>query len=285
MMIRRWIVATLVCTLLMASPVVAEEKKQQDLPWEKAWLNLGWYWAALDSGFSISSQDIGIGITLDGEDTLGLKNDDNAFRAEFGWRFTKNRRHKVELSWFRFDRDGSKNFDEAIEIPDGDDGTTTIGPGKMESTFNFDIWKVKYEYSFILDDRLDLNAGLGLFIMPIEFGLKGTINGVGQESLFEEVTAPLPVLGLGFDFAITPKWFIRQQFDVFYLEIEQFKGSILANSLALEYLPWKHVGFGLGVDAMRLKVEADGEDYPGVDFKGEFEFTYYGAQLYLKLYL
>ena len=35
---------------------------------------------------------------------------------------------------------------------------------------------------------------------------------------------------------------------MFYLEINQFKGSILANNLALEYLPWKYVGFGVGVD-------------------------------------
>ena len=137
----------------------------------------------------------------------------------------------------------------------------------------------------MLDDRVDLNAGLGLFIMPIEFGLSGTINGVGEESLFEEVTAPLPVVGLGFEFAITPKWCIRQQFDVFYLEIQQFKGSILSNTRSLEYLPWKHVGFGLGVDTMRVKVEAQGEDYPEIDFKGEFQFTYFGAQLYLKAYL
>jgi hypothetical protein len=56
---------------------------------------------------------------------------------EAGWRFSGNKRHKVEFSWFRFDRGGTKTLDEAIEIPDGEAGTTTIGPGSVESTFNF----------------------------------------------------------------------------------------------------------------------------------------------------
>ena len=285
MAIKRWLAAALMCLMVLAGTAAADEKKKKEGPWEKAYLNLGWYWASLDSGFEIRSQAIGIGINIDVEDTLGLKTDDNVFRVDAGWRFTKNKRHKVEFSWFRFDREGSETLDVAIEIPDGEDGTTTIGPGRIDTVFKFDIYKLKYEYSFILDDRIDLNAGIGLFIMPIEFGFSGVINGVGEQRVAEEVTAPLPVFGLGFDVAITPKWFIRQQTDIFYLEIGQFKGSILASGAALEYLPWKHVGFGAGADFMRVRVEAEGEDYPEIDFKGSVQFTYFGAQLYVKFYL
>ena len=68
------------------------------------------------------------------------------------------------------------------------------------------------------------------------------------------------------------------------VEIEQFKGSLYNASAAVEYKPWKHVGIGLGVDTLRVKVEADGQDYPGIDFKGKVEFTYFGLQLYAKLF-
>ena len=99
------------------------------------------------------------------------------------------------------------------------------------------------------------------------------------------VVSRLPVVSLGFDFAITPKWFVRQQLDLFYLEYGDFEGSISDFNIALEYLPWKHVGFGLGLDALRVRVEAEGSDYPGVDFKGAVEFDYFGAQLYVKVFL
>ena len=34
----------------------------------------------------------------------------------------------------------------------------------------------------------------------------------------------------------------------------------------------------------RLQIEADGEDYPAVDFIGEVEFNYTGLLLYTKVY-
>ena len=49
---------------------------------------------------------------------------------------------------------------------------------------------------------------------------------------------------------------------------------------ALEYVPWKHFGIGLGVDSFVMAAEADGEDYPMIDFTGYVEFSYVGLQLY-----
>jgi hypothetical protein len=76
---------------------------------------------------------------------------------------------------------------EPIEIPP-ELGGGAIGPGTVNSEFNFDIIKLKYEYSFFLDDRLDLNAGLGAFIMPIEFGVQAIVGGVGSRQLAEDIT-------------------------------------------------------------------------------------------------
>ncbi len=53
---------------------------------------------------------------------------------------------------------------------------------------------------------------------------------------------------------------------------------------ALEYNPWEHVGIGVGVDSLAVKVEAGGEDWPGIDFKGNVEFNYTGLQLYLRIF-
>jgi hypothetical protein len=268
----------------MNAPAGAAEKGE-NLPWKKAYLNLGGQLAALDSGFKLSSQAAGIGIDLDVEDALELETSQNIFRVDAGWRFTKNKRHKAEFSWFRFDRSGTRFLNQAIEIPDGEGGSTSIGPGQLQSDFKLDVYKLKYEYSAILDDRFDLNLGVGVYVMPVKFGFTGTLNGAGQEKLSEDITAPLPVLGLGFDFAITSKWFLRQQTDLFYLELGDFRGGIVSSNIAVEYLPWKWAGFGLAFDSMKLTVEAEGNDYPGVDFNGAVNISYIGALLYLKMYL
>lgn len=280
----KWFICILGVCIILSGTVSAADQNKSDLPWEKAYLNLGWFFADTNTAVRLGESNVGLGISLDLEDFLGLDSSTSAVRLDGGWRFSKNKRHKLELGWFAFKRDSSGNISEQIDVPP-ELGGGTIGPGDVSTKLNFDIIKLKYEYSFVLDDRLDLNLGLGLFIMPIEFGVQAVVSGVGSTKMEEDITAPLPVGSIGFDFAITPKWFIRQQMELFYLEIGDFSGSIASTSFALEYLPWKHVGFGLGLDAMRVGVEANGSDYPGVDFKGSIEFDYFGAQLYVKVYM
>jgi len=107
------------------------------------------------------------------EEFLGLDSSTSAFRIDGGWRFSKNKRHKLEFGWFTFNRDSSGTISEVITIPP-ELGSGTI-TGDVKSKFKFDIIKLKYEYSFILDDRLDLNLGVGLFVMSIEIGVQAFV--------------------------------------------------------------------------------------------------------------
>jgi hypothetical protein len=277
------VLIVMVAAIISAPALAEEDKDPKDFPWKRGYLNLGAYLATMDSAFRLGESNLGLGIELDVEEFLNLDTSDTSFRIDAGYRFGKTRRHKVEFSWFKFHREGSRFIDEEIEVPP-ELGGGTLGPGNFTSVFNFDIYKLKYEYSFVFDERADLNVGLGLYIMPIEVGLSAVVNGVFEGSMSEKITAPLPVIGLGFDFAITPKWIIRQQMDLLYLELGDFRGAITSYAAALEWLTWKHVGFGIGVDALRVRIEAQGSDYPGIDFRGNIEFSYIGAQLYLKAY-
>jgi hypothetical protein len=270
-----------VIVFLLSSPVLAADKSTSDMPWEKGYVNLGAYFASLNTGFRLGLGNIGLGITLDAEDFLGLDTTDAAFRVDAGYRLGKSMRHKLDFSWFQFHRQAEKVLTEDVELPPELGGETLPTGMTASSLFDFDIYKIKYEYSFILDDRVDLNAGLGVFIMPMEFGLGEK----GRELKSESITAPLPVFGIGFDIAMTPKWFLRQGIDLLFLELSNFKGSILNPQIALEYWAWEHVGFGVGLDGMMVNIEAkDDNAYPGIDFVGNAEFSYFGAQAYIKAY-
>ena len=86
------------------------------------------------------------------------------------------------------------------------------------------------------------------------------------------------------DVTLTPKWFFRSGTELFYLEYQNFKGSLLASHGMVEYVPWRHFGVGLGVDAFRLRAESKGEDYPGIDFRGNVELSYVGIQLFGRVF-
>jgi hypothetical protein len=122
-----------------------------------------------------------------------------------------------------------------------------------------------------------------LYIMPISFGFSAT--GFVDEEADQNFTAPLPVLGFKFDVLIAPKWYFRSGTQLFYIQYENFTGSLVNGRAAVEYNPWKHVGLGLGIDALRMAVEADGGgDYPGIDLRGNVEFGYTGIMLYGRVF-
>jgi len=274
----------LMLILLLATfsqPALAKVEDVNHTPWEKFSLDLGVFISEISSEIQFG---VGVGVDVNVEDLLGMDTSTAVIRLDGAWRFTQNRRHRLDFSWYVFRRDGNNKIDQEIKIEDPIDGSEiTIPAGaQVESYFNLDIYKVAYSYSFFQDDRFDLALSFGLYIMPIEFGFSAT--GLVTEKADESITAPLPVVGFRGDFAITPKWFIRTGTEIFYLEIDQFSGSIYSAGGAVEYRPWKNVGLGLGVDIFRLNIEANGKDWLGIDFKGEVEFTYFGLQLYTKIF-
>ena len=269
-----------VSAILIGTPYgQAETESQDEQPWERFGLNLGAFIMVADSSFRIGS---GVGVDIDVEEALDLDVNNAAFRADAFWRFTENRRHRLDFTWFSINRDGEKTLSDDITIEVDGEEVTILEGSKIESYFDFDIYELAYSYSFLQDERIDLSVGAGLYIMPMDFGLKAA--GLVNEEGNARFTAPLPVLGLRMDIALTPKWFVRCGSQVFYVEYENFRGSLMEFRGAIEYNPWEHVGFGLGFDTLGVRLDADGEDWPGVDFDGSVRFDYAGLQLYFRLF-
>jgi len=280
-------VLAVVAISVFVAPAVAEgdgeEIDPKSLPWDRAHVQLGGFLAAMDSGLRFSSSTAGVGVILDVEEALGLDETQVAFRFDGAYRFTKNRKHKFDVTWFSMNRSADRTLgpDEEIVIPDPDDpdGEIVLTDTTIESKFNYDIFKLKYKYSFLLDQRVDVFVGGGLYVMPIEFG----IGEQGSTATDESITAPLPVLSAGVNVALAEKWFLRQEFDLMYLKISGFTGRISDFNLGLERTLTKSISLGLGVESLAISVEAEtSSDSPGVDFAGSVEFQYVGLQFYLR---
>lgn len=268
----------LLMLLLPASPLLAADGSPENLPWETGYVNLGAYLADMSSSFRLGLDNVGVGVIIDTEKFLGMKSSDSAFRIEGGYRLGGSRRHKFDFGWFSFDRRSEKTLTEDVVLPEDMGGDTLTVGTTISSIFKFDIIKAKYKYAIVLDNRLDMSAGVGFYIMPVTIGLGRK----GEERKDQDITAPLPVVGLGADLIISRHWLLRQNLDLFYLKIGGFKGSIINTQIALEYSNWTRWAVGAGVDGLLLRIEADGDDYPLMDFVGNINFSYFGAQLYVK---
>jgi hypothetical protein len=253
----------------------------KDKPWEKFSFNGGLFASRSVTDVRFGS---GLGVDINLEEALGMEAETQVFRLESYWRFTKNRKHRADISWFSLQRTAYKKLTDDITIKPPNEDEITIGAGtEVSSKYNMDIFQLNYSYSFIQDDRLDLAGVAGLFIMPISLGLDvtGLIDGQADQSF----TAPLPALGLRLDILIAPKWYFRGNTQLFYIQYEEYKGSLLNTRTALEYNPWKHVGLGLGVDALNMSVQADDQQsIPGLDLRGNVDFSYIGLYLYGRVF-
>ena len=270
------ILLILFVAVLFIQPVHAESSDPADQPWDRFSFDLGGYIADINSSVTLGSGTLGLGASVDVEEALGLDSSMSVLKAGVRYRFGSTRRHVLGLQYYDFRRSSTKTLETDITWQDK---TYTAGT-TVESYLDIGVLKAGYSYAFFQDDRISLAASIGLFITPIE----GGISAAGGSTAEESITAPLPVVGMSLDFAITPKLFLKQSIEVFYLEIGDFKGSISSFTIACEYDFWKNVGFGLGYDVFDLKLEANGSDYPTIDFVGKIEFAYSGLLLYTKIY-
>jgi hypothetical protein len=269
-------VAVALFVVLIPVPSHAADNTAYNFPWEKFNIQGGVFFSGLNNQVTVGAE--GAGVAVDLEEALGLDSQSTVFRLGGLYRFGEKRRHRVDLDYLYFNRSSTKTLGKNITV---DNVTLAVGT-VVESTFNFQILRATYSYSFFQDNRMDLAASIGLFVMPIKFELSAS--GLGSKQGDFNFTAPLPAFGLRGDFAITPRWMLRTNIDLFYLEYQSFKGMLADTRVAVEYNPWEHWGFGLGLDNFKVKLEAEDEDYPAVDFQGVVKSQFLGVQLYVRYF-
>jgi len=249
------------------------------LLWEKGSLKLGGFVSTFNSELTFGRSG-GSSATFNAEDRLGLDSSLTVIRVEALYRPGSSLRHQIDFTYGGFHRNGHASISEEFTI---DDTTYPVG-AEINSLFNFDVIRATYSYALVQNERLRLALGLGAYLLPVEYALE--IQTAGNRAVAEgaDITLPLPSLGFRAEFQLISKLFLNLSVDGMYLEINEFTGGLLDGTLALEYRPWKHVGFGLGYSGMLVDIEADKDsDYPGADFVGQVRVDYNGLLLYGKV--
>lgn len=212
--------------------------------------------------------DSGLGALLDLEDLLGLDEDQSVFRADTFYRFSP--RHRLNLSYYDIDRDGDKTIEEDLVI-----GDVTFPAGSGVATqFDTTILKLSYQYNFVTDLRTAIGASIGLHTMKFDTRFE-TQSGTFEESF--KATAPLPVLGLHAEYALSPKWKLLGSSEFFQIELGDFDGFLADNRLSLEHNLFKHVGWGIGFNSFTLDASVEDDN-----LTADVEYAFQGLMIYLR---
>lgn len=247
-------------------------------PWEKASIQLGAFSTSSDTEMRVDSKGGGVGAVVNLENALGVGAENTTYRVDGFYRFGEERRHQIELHYFDSRRSGSNVLDSEIQI-----GNTTFPVGAAVSTqFDLKFINLDYSYAFFQDDRIRLSVAGGLHTTGVHYKVDSPGLALFEDESF---TAPLPVVGLRGEVAVTERWRLKGSADVFYLHYQQYTGALADTSLAVEYLPFKHAGFGLAVNSVRMKVQADGDvSGTGTSLDGELKFSFTGLMMYARFF-
>jgi hypothetical protein len=272
------LLAVLALGVLCERPsVVCAEEATPSEPTDKLMIRGGWaYVFGATADVSVGGPVLGVGANVDLTKTLGVDNSTDAFRLDGLYRF--NDRHAVGLSWYRVGLSGDKSLNQDILIND-----QTVGAGTSTQTgLNFRIYRLLYNYSFYHNDKVELGVSPGLYMMrtTFNFAAQGIINNVPGTSTVvnEQLTIPLPSIGLVANYNITPKLQFQSRYDFFYLTVGDYTGTMFELYAGLEYRLFKHFAMGAAYDRLTAGLSGSGEQGFNVNFGYNLAYVY--ATLY-----
>jgi len=247
--VKRLALTCIAFSALAAGSVRAEETPSHPLLTDRFRVSLGGFYAESNTSARLSNSNGGGGVDVNFEDALGLE--ERKLVGEFSAYWRVSSRWRVDVDYFRLNRTATRIL--ANDISWGDN-TFTVGSNVTSSLTISDL-RTSLGYSFFRRTDKELGIALGVHTLGYKASIEGSSGGARSES----VTAPLPVLSLYGQFALTDTWALSVRTDWLSLEYDKYSGSIRASRLDVVYQPFKHVAFGLGIHSLALKLDVQDE--------------------------
>ena len=235
---------------------------------DRFYFSAGAFFPQTTTSAQLQNSTTGFGANVDFENALGMATDKSVPIVSGRWRLGE--RWRVEAEYFQLNRSASKVIDRNITWGD----TTYPINASVSSKFNFSDLRVSAGYAFFRRPDKEVGVGAGLHIAQYDVSLSA--NGSATEST--SVTAPLPVLSLYSQFALTERWALSARLDRFVLKYDTFDGSITAVGLDIMYQPFRHVGIGLGTRSLYIDASAENNNRKAI-----FRQTFQGPLLFVNV--
>ena len=274
---RHWLIITLTLLIISVGPAYAQgEPEWRSWPMgERFGLNVGTFFANLDTTVRLDGTGGALGTVIDFEQNLGLDDTKTRIMAGGHWRFFK--KHRLDVSYFNLDRSGDGT--STVNIRFGDNIFQADLP--LQAFLDIEVFNLGYSYSILFDEKKELAVGLALSFQDIATGLEGTGLLAGLNvSESSSVLAPLPTFTGRFAYAITPKWIVDTNIGYFTIEVDsggdELSGDVIAANAGVKWQLLKHFHLGLLYQWFRVDVNTKDEAK-----QLTIEYKYKGPVLYL----
>lgn len=264
-------VIALLTTILLFCAFTPTIAFAQDETWKKDRfrLGLGLYRPNFNTEIRVDNAATGnSGTLLNLEKDLDLSDRKTEFIWAAHFRFAK--RHAIEFDYVKLSRTDETTVGFVIDF---DDKVIDVSQD-IATTFNTEVSRLAYRFSFLNNEKHELSASLGLHITDLKVGL----NVSGDEEDFNDVTAPLPTLGAAWIYHFNDRWAFHIRGEWLDITIDNVNGSLTSGLAEVNWYPWRNFGFGLGYHVWDFDVKTTKND-----LTGSVEYRYDGPKLNLNL--
>ena len=210
------------------------------------------------------------GTDIELENDLGLETSSTVLRVS-GHYWVKPK-HRLDFSLFDLSRSSTNQIDESIEFGDESFDINTV----VETASDLSILKAAYTYAVINRERGFLGITGGLYVAETQLTLQQQALGTFES---EDLTAPLPVIGLRGEYEITDKITVRAAGEWFKISTGDVDGRLRDIYLGVDYGFNRRIAVGLAYNDVSMSIGASETG----GFEGALDWGYDGFLLYFKI--
>ncbi|QYK03308.1 DUF481 domain-containing protein [Shewanella psychrotolerans] len=205
----------------------------------KTMIRVGGFYSNSNSSMDVTDPLRGDNFKLDFEEDLNLE--ESQFLPFFEAQYQFNSKHGIYFEWKQLHRNAEvKTLTVPFQVTLDDQIYDVQAGGELETTLNIDIARLGYKYNFYQGNNSNLGVSLGLHTMFIKTAFDGDIgicvegesiqqcaNAASPKLVNEEVTAPLPDIGLYGDYEFSPGFTFNAHVQYFYIKLDDVEGSLI----------------------------------------------------------
>ena len=252
-------VRQLLTSLLLLVPAlsVAEAGGYKHVDSHETGLGVGIAMVRFDTSVKFKNKETNRSIFVNAEGTLDLPDWDTIAVFYGGYRFS--RKHGIGFSYFQVRRDsGVIDLDETLE------DVHITGQASFSDDTRF--YNLFYGNTLYEDARSRIQANIGINVMDLNYVLDadGVItyeDNTTLASLHEDIDiiAPLPLLGLNFWYAFTPKWGISTKVALVGGSYQDIRGWVVSTNINATYKFTNHIGAVFGISYFDADITIEDE--------------------------
>ena len=233
----------------------------------------------INGSLSGSANTTGQDINFD--EQFGTDADQTRMRAEVLWRITP--RQRLRFSYFNNVIQHTQAIDQQLAWGD----YTFSAGGEVSAEVKSRVYELDYEFAFLRRPNYAIVAVAGIHLDDLAFKLAGNASltvdtptgPIEQPATFttssNSVPAPLPVLGVRGEWAVSPHIYLDAAGQVFSLSYQGISGNWSDLRAGATWMFNDHFGLGLGYDRFALHV-----DLSKSGFTGRLSLGYQGLLIY-----